>query len=70
MLSYSPVQPVPYVTYEEYSRLSGIPLGTIKDYVSRGKILIKKKERAKEKPLVNMVAMNEMAVREALEMLG
>ncbi|ANU36259.1 hypothetical protein [Vibrio scophthalmi] len=70
MLSYSPVQPVPYVTYEEYSRLTGLPMGTIKDYVSKGKILIKKKERTKEKPLVNMVAMNEMATREALEMLG
>lgn len=70
MLSYSPVQPVPYVTYEEYSRLSGIPLGTIKDYVSRGKILTKRKDRPKEKPLVNMIAMNELAAREALEMLG
>ncbi len=69
MLSYSPVQPVPYVTYEEYSRLTGIPMGTIKDYVSKGKILTKKKQLPKEKPLVNMVAMNEMATREALDLL-
>lgn len=70
MLTYNPVSPAPFVTYEEYSRISGLPMGTIKDYVNQGKILIKKKERPKEKPLVNMVAMIEIAAREAIEKLG
>ncbi|MCG7495614.1 hypothetical protein MHO82_01900 [Vibrio sp. Of7-15] len=70
MLTYNPVSPVPFVTYEEYSRISSLPMGTIKDYVNQGKTLIKKKERPKEKPLVNMVAMIEIAAREAIEKLG
>lgn len=70
MLTYNPVSPAPFVTYEEYSRISGLPMGTIKDYVNQGKILIKKKERPIEKPLVNMVAMIEIAAREAIEKLG
>lgn len=70
MLSYSPALPVPFVTYEEYSRATGIPIETVKSYARNGKIIIKKKTAPKEKPLVNLIAMNELAVREALEVLG
>lgn len=70
MLSYSPALPVPFVTFEEYSRATGIPMRTIQDYVRKGRIIIKKKGANKEKPLINLVAMNELAAREALELLG
>ncbi len=70
MLSYSPALPVPFVTFEEYSRATGIPMRTIQDYVRQGRIITKKKGASKEKPLVNLVAMNELAAREALELLG
>ena len=70
MLSYSPALSVPFVTYEEYSRATGIPIETVKSYARNGKIIIKKKSAPKEKPLVNLIAMNELAVREALEVLG
>ncbi|MEZ9847684.1 hypothetical protein AB4346_17915 [Vibrio breoganii] len=56
--------PIPYVTYEEYSKITGIPVNTIKDYVHKGKIVIKKKDLPREKPLINMIAMIEMAIRE------
>ncbi len=70
MSTISPVIPAPFVTYEEYSRVSGLPVGTIKDYVAQGKILVKKKDRTKGRAFVNMVAMHELAAREAKELLG
>jgi hypothetical protein len=66
MLSYNPALAVPYVTFEEYSRHTGIPMRTIQDYVRQGKIIIKKKAASKEKPLINLVAMNELAARETI----
>lgn len=70
MLSYSPALAVPFVTFEEYARATGIPKRTIEAYVKEGRIIIKKKAAPKEKPLINLVAMNELAAREALEVLG
>ncbi|ENP8308548.1 hypothetical protein ACEH97_001894 [Vibrio alginolyticus] len=70
MLSYNPVLPVPFVTFEEYSRITGLKLETIRDYVRKGRIIIQEKRAPKEKPLVNLIAMNEIAAREALARLG
>ncbi|MDC0611923.1 hypothetical protein OAP63_14420 [Vibrio sp.] len=70
MLSYSVPPRSPYVTCEEYSRLSGLALSTIRFYITEGKIIIKPKERTRDKPLINMVAMHEIAAREALSVLG
>ncbi|MFH4793852.1 hypothetical protein ACRTEU_08570 [Vibrio alginolyticus] len=70
MLSYNPVLPVPFVTFEEYSRVTGLKLETIRDYVRKGRIIIQEKRAPKEKPLVNLIAMNEIAAREALAKLG
>ncbi|RBW64546.1 hypothetical protein DS893_12700 [Vibrionales bacterium C3R12] len=70
MLTISPVIPAPFVTYEEYSRATGLSVGTIKDYVSKGKIFVKKKANNKDKPFINMVAMHELAARETAELLG
>lgn len=70
MLSYSPALSVPFVTFEEYSRATGMPLPTIRDYVRKGRIIIKAKQLPREKPLINLIAMHEIAVREALEVLG
>lgn len=70
MHSISPVIPAPFVTYEKYSSMTGLPMGTIKDYVSKGKIIVKEKENHKDKPFINMVAMHVIAAREAKEILG
>ncbi len=70
MLSYAVPPRSPYVTYEEYSRLTGLPDGTIKQYVREGRIIIKPKNKRTEKPLINMVAMHEIAAREAMSVLG
>ncbi|HHG3392686.1 TPA: hypothetical protein ACPVY6_001974 [Vibrio parahaemolyticus] len=70
MLSYNPVLPVPFVTFEEYSRATGMPIATIRDYVRKGRIIIQEKAAPKQKPLINLIAMNEIAAREALARLG
>ena len=70
MLTYKIPPLSPYVTYEEYSRLTGLPMGTIKQYVTEGRVIIKPKDKRRDKPLINMVAMHEMAAREAIAALG
>lgn len=70
MLTYSVPPRSPYVTMEEYSRLTGLALGTIKQYIGEGRIITKKKDKPRDKPLVNMVAMHEIAAREAMQVLG
>ncbi|EMQ31228.1 putative regulator [Vibrio cholerae O1 str. EM-1546] len=58
------------MTCEKYSVISGLPMGTIRQYIAEGRIIIKPKTKTKEKPLVNMVAMHEIAAREAMQVLG
>ncbi|MGF1689433.1 hypothetical protein L4C36_22695 [Photobacterium japonica] len=55
----------PFVTVERYSLLTGMKEKTIIDYIRKGKIIIKKKELPREKPLINMHAMHQIAMREA-----
>lgn len=69
MLSYQIVLNSPFMTFEEYSRFTGMPKRTICDWASQGRIILKKKDKPKETPLVNVVAMTELAAREALEKL-
>ncbi|KKC68161.1 hypothetical protein WR32_20840 [Vibrio parahaemolyticus] len=69
MLSFK-IPPIsPYVTLEEYSRVTGLLIGTIRQYISEGRIITKRKDKPRDKPLINMVAMHEIAAREALEFL-
>ncbi|ACQ60320.1 hypothetical protein VCC_003231 [Vibrio cholerae RC9] len=70
MLTYEVAPESPYVTCEKYSVISGLPMGTIRQYIAEGRIIIKPKTKTKEKPLVNMVAMHEIAAREAMQVLG
>ncbi|HIH0458031.1 TPA: hypothetical protein ACYHOL_001062 [Vibrio cholerae] len=70
MLTYEVAPESPYVTCEKYSVISGLPMGTIRQYIAEGRIIIKPKTKTKEKPLVNMVAMHEIAAREAMHVLG
>ncbi|WED23485.1 hypothetical protein L3Q72_19795 [Vibrio sp. JC009] len=70
MFSFNTPPLVPFMRYDEFSRLSGEPIGTIKQKVADGIYIVKKKEKTREKPLLNMYAMHEMAAREALEILG
>uniref|UniRef100_A0A3B0LW25 Helix-turn-helix domain-containing protein n=1 Tax=Arsenophonus endosymbiont of Trialeurodes vaporariorum TaxID=235567 RepID=A0A3B0LW25_9GAMM len=53
----------PYVSVEEYSRLSGIPINTVRRMVNNGDIIIRPKKRAKEKIQINMIAMLKDAIR-------
>lgn len=70
MLSYQVVLNTPFMTYDQYSHASGMPKRTIMDWVADGRLPIKKKAKAKETPLINIVALHEMAVRETMEMMG
>ncbi|EMC4024019.1 hypothetical protein VDT04_000227 [Vibrio cholerae] len=70
MLTYEVAPESPYVTCEKYSVISGLPMGTIRQYIAEGRIIIKPKDKVKEKPLINMVAMHEIAAREAMQVLG
>lgn len=58
------------MTYEQYSQFSGMPKRTIMDWVADGRLPIKTKERPKETPLINVVALVEMATRETVQKLG
>ena len=59
-----------YVTVEKFMDISGLAEGTVKQFIAEGRIIIKPKRKPREKTLINMIAMNEMAAREALEILG
>ncbi|ELS0750975.1 hypothetical protein QQ213_000713 [Vibrio vulnificus] len=70
MMTYSVPPESAYVTCKKYSIISGMPMGTIRQYIGEGRIIIKPKMKPSERTLINMVAMHEMAAREALQMLG
>jgi len=72
MLSYQVVINTPFMTYEQFSQLSGMSKRTIQDWVTAGNLPIKEKTpgKPKETPLINMIALHEMATREALRNLG
>ena len=70
MLSYQVVFNTPFMTYDQYSQFSGMPKRTIIDWVADGRLPIKSKTKPKETPLINVVALFEMASREALEAQG
>lgn len=66
MLSFQVVLNTPYMTYEEYSRHSGVSIRTLKDWASQGKLIMAPKEARRETPQINVVAMTEQAARQAL----
>ncbi|WP_418114369.1 hypothetical protein RJD40_18800 [Vibrio scophthalmi] len=70
MLSYQVVLNTPFMTYDQYSQFSGMPKRTIIDWVSDGRLPIKRKAKPKETPMINMVALLELATREAMESMG
>jgi hypothetical protein len=47
-----------------------MPKRTIKDWVKDGRLPIKKKDKPKDTPLINMIALVEMATRETMERMG
>lgn len=47
----------PYVSYEEYARLSGIPVATVRNLVRDGRLPIRAKVKPQEKPFINMLAL-------------
>ena len=51
----------PFVTYEEYSRISGVPYNTIKKMVADGRIPIRPKLRRTDKTLINLLALTKEA---------
>lgn len=58
--------PSPYVSFEEYSRLSGIPVRSIRGMVSDGRLPIRPKVKPQEKPLINMLALMREADEQCL----
>ncbi|HGZ7313727.1 hypothetical protein [Vibrio parahaemolyticus] len=70
MLSYQVVLNTPFMTYDQYSQFSGMPKRTIMDWVADNRLPIKSETKPKETPLINMVALLEIATREAMEHLG
>ncbi|MDN3695886.1 hypothetical protein F0249_03290 [Vibrio sp. 03-59-1] len=70
MLSYQVVLNTPFMTYDQYSQFSGMPKRTIMDWVADGRLPIKKKAKGKETPLINIIALVELATREAMENMG
>ena len=70
MLSYQVVLNSPFMTCEQYSQYSGIPKRTIMSWVDDGRIPVKTKHKVREAPLINMVALLEIATREAIEKLS
>lgn len=61
---------VPFMALDKYSQESGMPMTTLRDQIRAGKLIIKNKEKRGEKTQVNMVAMHEIAAREAMQVLG
>lgn len=53
----------PYVSVDEYSRLSDIPVNTVRRIVNNGDIIIRPKKYAKEKIQINMIAMLKDTIR-------
>jgi hypothetical protein len=56
----------PYVSFEEYSRQTGIPTQTIRHMVKEGRLPIRTKVKPQEKPLINMLALAEEAYSQFL----
>lgn len=69
MLSFQVVINSSYMTYDEYARYSGLTIRTIRDWADEGKLIIKEKSKPRETPMVNVIAMTEMATREAMARL-
>ncbi len=47
----------PYISVDEYARISGIPAGTVNKMIGDGRLTIRPKVKPKEKPLINMLAL-------------
>lgn len=54
--------PTGYVSLKEYSKLVGIPFDTCRGMVRDGRIIIRPKQKAKDKVEVNLVAMLKDAI--------
>ncbi|RLV58364.1 DNA-binding protein [Parashewanella curva] len=51
----------PFVTYEEYAKLSGVPYNTIKKMAADGRLPIRPKLKRTDKPLINLLALTKEA---------
>ncbi len=47
----------PYVSFEEYARLSGVPVTFVRHLVREGRLPIRPKCKPQEKPFINMLAL-------------
>ncbi|TBL90126.1 DNA-binding protein [Hafnia alvei] len=47
----------PFVTVEEFSRISGLPIGTCYNWIHLGKLPIRPKNGKAERVLINMLAL-------------
>lgn len=70
MLSFNLAPSAPFMTYEQYSRTTGISVNTLKTMVADGRLILMRKESPSQAALVNVIAMTELAARQAHELLG
>lgn len=47
----------PYVSFEEYARISGVPVSSVRHMVREGRLPIRAKYKPQEKPFINMLAL-------------
>ena len=51
----------PYISVDEYARVTGIPAETVKKMIRDGRVPIRPKDKPKEKPLINVLALMQEA---------
>lgn len=54
----------PFISFEEFSRQSGIPVNTVRNMVKEDRLPIRIKLKPKEKPLINMLALAKEAAEQ------
>lgn len=47
----------PYVSVEEFARIAGMPTETVRTMIKDGRLPIRPKNKNRQKPLINLVAL-------------
>lgn len=60
----------PYVSVEKFSQLTGIPIETVRTMLKDGRLPQRFKNKNRQKPLINVVALWREADEQAVTLLG
>ena len=55
----------PYISFEEYARRTGIQVGAVRKLGAAGRLPIRPKVKAQERPFINMLALAQEAAKQA-----